>query len=110
MRYGHGDFFVTALDQFRHTVATIIDDRVVEPTKAGTWIAGGIGNPTGVQHINDHIGTILRPPLRRCRGCDMDHRHVGSPLWKMLRFCYCACRANMLQESSYGHAATARQR
>src|SRR5262245_42322750 len=102
MRNGDRDLFVTALNQFRHVVAAIIDDGVMETAKAGAWIASGVGNPAGVEQINDHIGTILRPPLRRRRGCDMDHRHTGSPLWSGLSFCYCACCLNMLQEYSNG--------
>ena len=99
MRHGHGDFFVTALDQFRHAVAAIIDDGVVETAKAGTRIAGGIGNAAGMEHIDDHIGTILRPSLRLGREYDItDYRHAGSPLWQGLSFCYCACCLYMLQE------------
>jgi hypothetical protein len=82
MRQRHGDFFMTALDQFWHMVATIIHDRVVETAKTGAWIACCINDTTGLEHIDDEIGTVLRPPLGPRRegvsditGC----RHTGSP-------------------------------
>src|SRR5919198_3331962 len=100
MRQRHGDFFMAALDQFRHGIAAIIHDRVVETAKTGAWIACRIDDTTGLKHIDDDIGTILWPPLgprwggmRDITGC----RHAGSPLGKVVNFSYCAFRAYMLQ-------------
>src|SRR5262245_60723372 len=63
MRQRYGDFFMTALDQFRHGIAAIIHDRVVETTETSAWIACRIDDTTGLEHIDDEIGTILWPPL-----------------------------------------------
>ena len=58
MRQRHGDFFVTALDQFRHGIAAIIHDRVVETAKTGAWIACRIDDTTGLEHIDDEDGFL----------------------------------------------------
>ena len=100
MRQCHGDFFMTALDQFWHVVTAIIHDGVVETAKTGAWIACRIDDTTGLEHIDDDIGTILWPPLGPRWGGVSDItgcRHAGSPLGKVSNFCYCAWRADMLQ-------------
>jgi hypothetical protein len=54
---------MTTLDQFRHVVAAIIHDRVVETAKTGAWVACCIDDTTGMEHIDDLIRTVPRPPL-----------------------------------------------
>src|SRR5215813_1309638 len=78
----YGDFFMTALDQFRHGIAAIIHDRVMETAKTGAWIACCIHDTTGLEHIDDDIGTVLRPPLGpRWEGVSdiTSCRHTSSP-------------------------------
>ena len=71
MRQRHRDFFMAALDQFWHVIAAIIHDRVVETAKTGAWIACRIDDTTGLEHIDDDIGTVLRPPLGpQAGGCE----------------------------------------
>src|SRR5262245_5011159 len=85
VRQCHGDLFMTALDQFRHVVATIIHDRVVKTAKTGAWIACCIHYTASLEHIDDDIGTVLRPPLgsrREGMSSITDCRHDGSPLGK----------------------------
>jgi hypothetical protein len=100
MRQRHGDFFMTALDQFWHGIAAIIHDRVVETAKTGAWITCRIDDTTGLEHIDDDIRAVLGPPLgprrggvRNITGC----RHAGSPLGMVVNFCYCACCVYVLQ-------------
>ena len=61
---------MTALDQFWHGIAAIIHYRVVETAKTGAWIACRIDDTTGLEHIDDDIGTVLWRPLGpRGEGC-----------------------------------------
>ena len=70
---------MTALDQFRHGIAAIIHDRVVETTKTGAWIACRIDDTTGLEHIDDDIGTVLGPPLGPRRGRCVTSRAADMP-------------------------------
>jgi hypothetical protein len=100
---------MTALDQFWHVVATIIHDRVVETAKTGAWIACCIDDTTGLEHIDDDIGTVLRPPLgpRREGVSDITScRHTSAP-YKEDAFLL-LCLSCIYVTSTGGHTARAR--
>jgi hypothetical protein len=72
---------MTALDQFRQVITAVIHDGVVEATKAGAGITGGVDNAAGVEHVDDDVGTVLRSPLGLGRREDLTGcRHADSPL------------------------------
>jgi hypothetical protein len=56
---GYRDLLVKAKDGFRLIVATVVDYRVMDPTKACPRVEGRILNIEGLHHVHNNVRPVL---------------------------------------------------